>query len=51
MTNVYKFLVGKLEEKRTLERPRRKWDDNIGMDLREIRCEGLEWIHLVQNRV
>jgi hypothetical protein len=31
-------LVGKLEEKRLLERPRRRWEDNIKMDLREVGC-------------
>jgi hypothetical protein len=35
MRNVYKILVGKLEEKRPLGRHRQRWDDNIKMDLRE----------------
>jgi hypothetical protein len=34
--NVYRVLVGKREGKRTLERPRRRWEDGIKMDLREI---------------
>jgi hypothetical protein len=33
---VYSFLVGKPEEKRSLERPRRRWEDGIRIDLREI---------------
>jgi hypothetical protein len=36
MTNAYSNLVGKLERKRPLGRPRRRWEDNIRMDLREI---------------
>jgi hypothetical protein len=40
MRNVYMILVGKLEEKRPLGRPRRRWVDNIKMDLREIRWDG-----------
>jgi hypothetical protein len=43
-------LVGKPEGKRPLERPRRRWDDGIKMDLRETGCGGVEWIHLVQDR-
>jgi hypothetical protein len=42
--NVYRVLVGKPEGKRPLE-------DGIKMDLREIGCGGVEWIHLAQNRV
>jgi hypothetical protein len=50
MRNVYKILVGKPEGKRPLRRPRHRWEDNIKMDLREIRFEGVDWIHLAQNR-
>jgi hypothetical protein len=39
-----RVLVGKLEEKRSLGRPRRKWVDNIKVDLREIGWEGMDWI-------
>jgi hypothetical protein len=46
----YKVLVGKPEGKRPLGRPRRKWVDNIKMDLRETECGGTDWFHLVQNR-
>jgi hypothetical protein len=42
--------VGKPEEKRPLGRPRHIWEDGIRMDLREIGCGGLEWIHLAQVR-
>jgi len=39
-------LVGKPERKRPLRRPRRRWEDNIRMDLREIVWEFVDWIHL-----
>jgi hypothetical protein len=42
--------VGKPERKRRIGRPRRKWVDNIEMDLREIGCGGMDWIHLAQDR-
>jgi hypothetical protein len=48
--NAYNILAGKPEVTRTLGRPRRKWKGNIGMDLREIEWEGVEWMHLAQNR-
>ena len=40
----------KPEGKRPLGRPRRRWDDNIKMDLREVRCGGMERIELAQDR-
>jgi hypothetical protein len=43
-------LAGKPEGKRPLGRPRGRWEDNIRMDLREILWEGVDWIHLVQDR-
>jgi hypothetical protein len=46
--NVYRVLVGKPEGKRPLERPRRRWEGGIKMDLREI-FRGVEWIHLAQD--
>jgi hypothetical protein len=49
MRNVYKILFGKPGEKRSVERTRRRWDDNIGMDIREMCCEGVNWMHLAQN--
>jgi hypothetical protein len=42
--------VGKPEEKRPQERPGRRWVDNIRMDLREIRWDGMDWIDLAQDR-
>jgi hypothetical protein len=46
---VYKVLMGKPEEKRPLGRPRRRWENGIRMDLREI-VWGVEWIQLAQDR-
>jgi hypothetical protein len=43
---VYKILVGKLEGKRPLGRPRRRWEDGIRMGLREIGLGGVDWIRL-----
>ena len=37
------------EGKRTLERPRRRWQDNIKMDLQEVGCGGMDWIELAQD--
>jgi hypothetical protein len=48
--NVYRVLVGKPEGKGALERPRRRWEDGIKMDLGEIGFGGVEWIQLVQDR-
>jgi hypothetical protein len=48
--NVYRVLVGKPEGKRQLERARRRWEDGIKMDLREIGWEDVEWIQLAQDR-
>jgi hypothetical protein len=48
--NVYRVLVGKPEGKTPLETPRRRWEDGIKMDLGEIVWEGVEWIHLAQDR-
>jgi hypothetical protein len=44
-------LVGRPEGKRPLGRPRRRWEDNIKMDLREIGIDGAIWIQLAQDRV
>jgi len=43
-------LVGKPEGKRSLGRPRRRWDDNIKMDIQEVECGGMDWIELDQDR-
>jgi len=47
---VYKVLVGKAEGKRPLGRPRRRWEDNIKMDLQEVGCGVMEWIEVAQDR-
>ena len=47
---VYRFLVGKPEGKRPLESPRRRWVDNIRMDLQEVGCGYVDWIGLAQDR-
>jgi hypothetical protein len=47
---VYKVLVVKPEGKRSLGRPRRRWEDGIRMDLREIGLGGVDWILLAQDR-
>jgi hypothetical protein len=48
--NVYRLLVGKPEGKRPLERPRRRWIDNIKMDLLEEGLNVVDWIGLAQDR-
>ena len=47
---VYRVLVGKQERRRPLGRPRRKWVDNIRMDLWEVGCGYMDWIGLAQDR-
>jgi len=47
---VYRFLVGKPEGRRPLGRPRRRWVDNIKMDLQEVGCGYMVWIGLAQDR-
>jgi hypothetical protein len=44
------FWWGKPEEKSPLERPRRRWEDNIKMDLQVVRCGGMDCIDLAQDR-
>jgi hypothetical protein len=44
------ILVGKPEVKRPLGRPWHKWENNITVKLREIRWEGVDWVHLAQER-
>ena len=48
--DVYRVLVGKPEGKRPLGRPRRRWEDNIKMDLKEVGCGRMNWIELAQDR-
>ena len=47
---VYRVLVGKPEGRRLLERPRRRWVDNITVDLQEVGCGYVDWIGLAQDR-
>jgi hypothetical protein len=49
--SVYRILVGRPEGKRSMGRSRRKWENNIKMDLREIGIDGVNWIRLDQDRV
>jgi hypothetical protein len=48
--NAYRILVGKPDGKRPLGRPRRRWVDNIKMDLRDIVRDGMDWIDLARDR-
>jgi len=48
--SAYRILVGKPEEKRTHGRPRRRWEDNIKIELQEVGCEGMDWIDVAQDR-
>jgi len=47
---VYRVLVGKPEGRRPLGRPRRRWVDNIRMDVQEVGCGYMDWIGLAQDR-
>ena len=47
---VYRDVVGKPVEKRPLGRPRRRWKNNIKMDLQEVGCGVMDWIDLAQDR-
>jgi hypothetical protein len=48
---VYRVLVRRPEGKVPLGRPKRRWEDNINMDLGEIGIDGVNWIHLTLDRV
>jgi hypothetical protein len=48
-SGVYRVVVGKPEGKRSLGRPRRRWEYNIKMDIQDVGCGGLEWIELAQD--
>ena len=47
---VYRVLVGKPEGKRALGRPRRRWEDNIEMNLQEVGCGDMDWSELAHDR-
>ena len=49
-SGLYRVLVGNPDGKRSLWRPRHRWEDNIKMDLQEIGCSGVNWIELAQDR-
>jgi hypothetical protein len=46
----YRILVGRPEGRRPLGRPKRRWEDNIKVDIREVGCGGMNWIELAQDR-
>jgi hypothetical protein len=46
----YRILFGKPGGKRPLERSRRRWEENINMDLQEVGCGGIDWNELAQDR-
>ena len=47
---VYRVLVRRPKGKRPFGRPRRRWDDNIKMDIQEVGCGGMDWIELAKKR-
>jgi len=47
---LYRVLVGKPEGKRPLGKPRRRWENNIKMDLQEVGCRDSDWMELAQDR-
>jgi hypothetical protein len=49
--SVYRVSVGRPKGKRPLQRPRRRWEDNIKMDVREIGIDGANWIQMAQDMV
>ena len=48
--NAFKILTGKLSEKRPIGRPRRRWEDNVRMDLEKIGINAGNWVDLTQDR-
>jgi hypothetical protein len=48
--SVYRVSIGKPKGRRPLEKPRRRWENNIKTDLREVGCGCVDWIGLVQDR-
>jgi hypothetical protein len=48
--NTCNILVGKPEGEMPLRKPRHRWEDNIRMDLRKTGWEGMDWIHLAEDR-
>jgi len=50
MAGVYRVLVEKTEGREPLGRPRRRWEDNIKMDLQQVGCECMDWIDVAEYR-
>jgi hypothetical protein len=48
--DAYRILVGRPEGRRPLERPRRRWEDDIKIDLQEVGWGGMDWIDMSQDR-
>jgi len=48
--DVYRVWVGRPEGKKPLGRPRRRWEDNIKMDLQEVGCGSMDWVELAEDR-
>jgi len=49
-SGAYRVLMGKPGGKRSFGRPRRRWEDNIKIDLQEVGCGDMDWIELAQDR-
>jgi hypothetical protein len=49
-SGAYRILVGRPERKTTLGRPKRRWEDNIKMDIQDVGWESMDWIVLAQDR-
>jgi hypothetical protein len=49
-SGMYRVLVGKPEERRPLGRTRRKWEDNINLNLQEVGCGGMDWNEMAEDR-
>jgi hypothetical protein len=49
-SSVYRILVGRPKGRRAFGRPRRRWEDNIEMELQEVGWEGVDWFHMAQDR-
>jgi len=47
---LYRVFMGRTVGKRSLERSRRRWEDNIKRDLQEVGCGGMDWIELTQDK-
>ena len=50
ISGIYRVLMGKSEGRKLLGIPRRRWEDNIKMDLQEVGCGGMDWISVAQDR-